>query len=219
MAQVLRPPPKRRPSQIVTQASAASSQPSSQAPSSHPISVQPPNVKKCAALAEQPPGPGPSIPKEEASVPAAATASTAKAEASLAHNTADAGASTPKAQASTEQVKVGPSASMQNPEVSADQVAADAGASTPKAEASANQITTDTTAAGASEVSQDKTENASGLAAAALQTNTEELAKQEGAAKPPVDKPGNEDYVSPFEQAQEGAAATKQGLSPFANIS
>ncbi|KAL3149146.1 hypothetical protein ABBQ32_001981 [Trebouxia sp. C0010 RCD-2024] len=208
MAQVLRPPPKRRPSQIVTQASAASSQPSSQltAASSQPGSLQLPNIKKCAALAEQPTVTGPSIPKAQDSTPAAAAAGVATAAAG-----------TPKAEAGTDQDTVGPSASMQKPEASADKVAADADTTTSQAEASADQVVIDTTAAGASETSQDKAANASAFAAAALQTSAEELPEQEGAEKPPVDKPGSEEYVSPFEQAQEGAH--KQGLSPFANIS
>ena len=219
MAQVLRPPPKRRPSQITTQASAASSQPSSRNPS-YPNSVQLPNIKECAALAEQAAAPALTVPKANDSTPAvgAATdagASTPKTQASADIAAVDAGASPPKTQASTEQGSAGVGAST---EASEDQVT-DAGASTPKADATAKRVTPDTAAAGASDAGQQYAEKTSGLAAASSQTSTEQQATQEGAGKPCGDKPQKDEYVSPFEQAQEPAAASTQRLSPFANIS
>ena len=232
MAQVLRPLPKRRASQIVTQTSAASSQPSSRAPSSHPNSVQLPNIKECAALAEQPVVPTPSIPTEEDSAPAASAAaaaaaaanpgaSTPKTEAGADHTAVDAAASTPETQADVKQGAVDASANTLKSEASTHQVAVDAGASTSKVGASADQATPDNAAAGdagqASDAVQDNVENPSQLAAASLLSSAEEQARQEGAGKPPGDKPQKDEYVSPFEQAQE--PSPKQGLSPFANMS
>ena len=219
MAQVLRPVPKRRPSQIQTQASAASSQPSSRGPSSQPNSVQLPNIKECAALAQAPPAPAPSIPKTEDSTPAtaatAAPASIPKTEAS-ADQVSDTGVSTPKTEASTDQVAIDAGASPPKAEASTGQVSADAGASSPKAAASTDHVAPDITVDGASEVSQGSAEKASGLAAAPSQASTEEQVRQGDAGKPSGDKPPKDEYVSPFEQAQE---APQQGRSPFANMS
>lgn len=227
MAQVLRPLPKRRASQIVTQTSAASSQPSSQAPNSHPNSVQLPNIKECAALAEQPVVPTPSVPKAEDSTSAAAGAavnlgaSTPKTEAGADRIAGDAGASTPETQTNVKQGAVDAKPSTLKSEASTDQVAVDAGASTPKVGARAVQATPDSAAAGdagqATDAGQDNVEKPSGPVAASLLSSAEEQAKQEGAEKPSGDKPQKDEYVSPFEQAQE--PAPKQGLSPFANMS
>ena len=95
MAQVLRPPPKRRPSQISSQASAGSSIPSLQAPGSVPNNNQLPNIAECAILAERKPppsvtpfvSPAVSVPCAEASadpaaIGAAASAAVAETEAS-----------------------------------------------------------------------------------------------------------------------------------------
>ena len=211
MAQVLRPLPKRRPSQITTQASAASSQPSSRAPS-HPNSVQLPNIMECAALADQPTGAALSVLKPDDSTPAAgaaslAGASTPKTEASADLFAVVAGASTPKMQASTEQGTADAGASTLKPEASAGQTV-DAGASLPKADASTDRVTPDTAAAGASDNSQQSADKTSGLAAASQQKGTEQQATHEGAGKSSGDKPQKDEYVSPFEQAQEPFADT-----------
>lgn len=219
MAQVLRPLPKRRPSQITnqitSQASAASSQPSSRAPS-YPNSVQLPNIKECAALAEQPAVPALIVPKADDSTPAAGAAtdvcaSTPKTQ-ERADLVADAGATTLKTQASTEQGAADPAASTLKPAASTGQDAS-AGASAAKVDASADRVTPDTAAVGASDIGQQNAEKASS------HTSTEQPATQEGAGKPSRGKPQKDEYVSPFEQAQEPAAASTQGLSPFANIS
>lgn len=87
MAQALRPPPKRRPSQISTQSSAIFSLPGSRAPSSQPNGPQLPNIGERAALAENAtPIPSVSIPHAEASedssvLGAAAAAAMAENEA------------------------------------------------------------------------------------------------------------------------------------------
>ena len=219
MAQVLRPLPKRRPSQIMSQASAASSQPSSQAPS-YPNSVQLPNITECAALAVQPAVPALSVPKADDSTPAAGAAtdigaSTPKTEASADLIAVGAGAITPKPQASTERGTADPAVSTPKLEASTGQDGG-ADASAPKADASADLVTSDT---GASDTGQQNAKKTSGPAAASSQTSTEQPATQEGAGKPSGDKPQKGEYVSPFEQAQEAAAASTQGLSPFANIS
>lgn len=221
MAQVLRPLPKRRSSQITTQASATSSQPSSQTPS-FPNGVQLPNIKECAALAEQPTGAALSVLKADDSTPAAgaatdADASTPKTEASADPIAVVAGASTRKTQASTEQGNADAGASTLKPEASTGPTA-DAGASLPKA-ASTESVTPDIAAAGAGDNNQQSAEKTSGLAAASSQTSTVQQATQQGVGKPSGDKPEKDEYVSPFEQAQEPAAASMQGLSPFANTS
>ena len=171
MAQVLRPPPKRRPSQISTQASAIASLPDSRAPSSQPNGPQLPNISECAALAEKAtPIPSVSIPHAEASedssvIGAAAAAAIAESE--------DMGlnASKPGAQEATK----------------------------PVATTSAEQ----------------------GTAKVAAQTSNS--CAEQGNATAQVEKPQRampEEYVSPFEQAQEPAAVSAaQKDSPFANVS
>ena len=170
MAQVLRPLPKRRPSQIVTQASAGSSQPSVDlAASSQPNSIALPNIKECVALAAKNPPPSVKIPKAEGST-------------------------------------------------------ADAAASTPKTEASDEQGTVDAAAAAASEPAtrQESHKTSGSTVAVSEATSSEERAGQDSAVKQFASKPqknSTEEYVSPFEQAQEPAAAPTQGQSPFANMS
>jgi uncharacterized membrane protein len=171
MAQALRPPPKRRPSQISTQTSAISSLPSSQSRSSQPNGPQLPNISECAALAEKAtPIPSASIPHAEASEDSSAIG--AAAAAAMAENE-DMGrnASKPGAQEATE----------------------------PAAATSAEQ----------------------GSAKMAAQTSSS--CADQGNAKAQVEKPQRsmpEDYVSPFEQAQEPAAVSAaQKDSPFANVS
>ncbi|DBA77349.1 TPA: hypothetical protein ACH3X2_000866 [Trebouxia sp. C0005] len=171
MAQVLRPPPKRRPSQISTQTSAISSLPSSQAPSSQVNGPQLPNISECAALAEKAsPIPSVSIPHAEASEDSSVIG--AAAAAAMAENE-DTGlsASKPWAQEATR----------------------------PAATTSAEH----------------------GTAKMAAQTSNN--CAEQGNAKAQVEKSQKsmpEDYVSPFEQAQEPAAVSAaQQDSPFANVS
>lgn len=169
MAQHLRPLPKRRPSQITTQASAGSSQPSVDvAASSQPNSIALPNIKECAALAAHKPAPAVKVPKAEGSTP-------------------------------------------------------DVAACTPKTEGSDEQVTVDAAAAAASEpATQLESQKTSDSTVATSQaTSSEERAGQD-AVKQSADKPkrnSTEEYMSPFEQAQEPAAAPTQGQSPFANMS
>ena len=160
MAQVLRPPPKRRPSQIVTQASAGSSQ-----PSSHPGSMQLPNIKECVALAHDSPERVPKVVIQPGI------------------------ASTPKTEASADQ--------------------AAAGLIETAVQHQSEKILSDTNAP-----SHPSDSNA------ASQPSSGDKAIQEAAAQQPEskDKSGTEEYVSPFEQAQEPAAAP-EGQSPFANVS
>ena len=101
MAQALRPPPKRRPSQgqIGTQASAASSLPSSRAPSSQPNAPQLPNINECAALADAPPPiPSVSIPHAEASEDSSVIGAAAAAAVAETGKEGAAAASSPEAQ-------------------------------------------------------------------------------------------------------------------------
>ena len=214
MAQGLRPLIKRRPSQITTQASATSSQPSSQAPS-YPNSAQLPSIKECTALAEQH---ALRVPKSTPAAGAAidAGASTPKTQASADVVAVDASASTPKTQASTEQGTTHADASTFESEASTGQVA---GATPPQAIATANHVAPDTAAAGESDAGQQNAGKTAGQAAASSQASTEQQGTQEGTEKPSGDKSQKDTYVSPFEQAQEPAAASTQGLSPFANIS
>jgi len=171
MAQALRPPPKRRPSQISAQSSAIFSLPSSRAPSSQPNGPQLTNINECAALAENTtPIPSVSIPHAEASEDSSAIG--AAAAAAIAENEeVGLNASKPGAQETTE----------------------------PAATTSAEQ----------------------GTAKMAAQTSSS--CAEQGNAKALVEKPQKsapEDYVSPFEQAQEPAAVSAaQQDSPFANVS
>ncbi len=91
MAQALRPPPKRRPSQIATQASAASSVASSHAPSSQLNSNQLPNILECAVLAEKKTPPIPSVidPAAEASADSATIGGGAAAAAVAAESASE----------------------------------------------------------------------------------------------------------------------------------
>ena len=216
MAQGLRPLIKRRPSQITTQASATSSQPSSQAPS-YPNSAQLPSIKECAALAEQHALRVPNnTPAAGAAIDAGASAPKTQASADVV--AVDASASTPKTQASTEQGTTHAGASTFESEASTSQVA-DASATPPQAVATANPVAPDTAAAGESDAGQQNAGKTAGQAAASSQASTEQQGTQEGTEKPSGDKSQKDTYVSPFEQAQEPAAASTQGLSPFANIS
>ena len=105
MAQALRPPPKRRPSQgqIGTQASATSSQPSSRAPSSQPNTPQLPNINECAALADAPPPlPSVSVPHAEASEESCVLGAAAAAAVAQTAKEGAAAASSPEAQRASE---------------------------------------------------------------------------------------------------------------------
>ncbi len=171
MAQALRPPPKRRPSQISAQSSAIVSLPSSRAPSSQPNGAQLPNISECAALAEKTtPIPSVSIPHAEASEDSSAIG--AAAAAAIAENEEmGLNASKPGAQETTE----------------------------PAATTFAEQ------------------------GPAKMAAETSNSSAEQGNAKAQVEKPQKskpEDYVSPFEQAQEPAAVSAaQQDSPFAKVS
>ena len=180
MAQALRPLPKRRPSQIATQASAGSSQPSSAGPLSQPNNGQLPNIKECTALAVKAPIPSANAAKPAGSIPASAASTAATA------------VSTP-----------------------------DGAACTPKTEPFLPQAPADA-AAGETSSSQQEAHKVLNQDSEPAARTCEQQAKPEAAVKQPVDKSrksGPDDYVSPFEQAQESAAAPAQVPSPFANSS
>lgn len=99
----------------------------------------------------------------------------------------------------------------------------DTGANTPKTEASTDPATVDAAASAAVEtVSQQEVQKSSGSTAVASHTSSDEQAKSKNAAKQSASLArgsSSEEYVSPFEQAQDPAAAPAQGQSPFANMS